>query len=48
MANVNIKSEKTPPFGGIFHVRECFSRLVSPIIDKLIVIVLKIISKLIC
>lgn len=34
MAKVNIKSEKLTPFGGIFHVRECFSRFVSPIIDK--------------
>ena len=34
MAKVNIKSEKLTPSGGIFHVRECFSRFVSPVIDK--------------
>ena len=27
MAKVQIKSEKITPFGGIFHVRELFSRL---------------------
>ena len=26
MAKVSIKSEKITPFGGIFHVRELFSR----------------------
>jgi hypothetical protein len=26
MAKVQIKSEKITPFGGIFHVRELFSR----------------------
>lgn len=30
MANVQIKSEKITPFGGIFHVREHFSRFVGP------------------
>ena len=36
MAKVSIKSEKITPFGGIFHVREQFSRYVSPIIDKVL------------
>ena len=27
-ANISIKSEKLTPFGGIFHVRELFSRYV--------------------
>jgi len=26
MAKINIKSEKLTPFGGIFHVRNMFSR----------------------
>ena len=30
MAKVSIKSEKITPFGGIFHVRELFSRYVGP------------------
>ena len=30
MAKVQIKSEKITPFGGIFHVREQFSRFVGP------------------
>ena len=34
MAKVSIKSEKITPFGGIFHVRELFSRYVGPVIDK--------------
>ena len=34
MAKVSIKSEKITPFGGIFHVREHFSRFVGPVIDK--------------
>jgi hypothetical protein len=34
VAKVQIKSEKITPFGGIFHVRELFSRFVAPIIDK--------------
>ena len=34
MAKVQIKSEKITPFGGIFHVRELFSRFVGPVIDK--------------
>ncbi len=36
VAKVQIKSEKITPFGGIFHVRELFSRFVAPIIDKVI------------
>ena len=35
-AKVQIKSEKNTPFGGIFHVRELFSRFVAPIIDKVL------------
>ena len=34
MAKVSIKSEKITPFGGIFHVREHFSRFVGLVIDK--------------
>ncbi len=34
MAKVQIKSEKVTPFGGIFHVRELFSRYMAPIIDQ--------------
>ena len=33
MAKVQIKSEKITPFGGIFHVREQFSRFVGPVIE---------------
>jgi len=36
MAKVQIKSEKVTPFGGIFHVRELFSRFVGPVIDKVL------------
>ncbi len=36
MAKVSIKSEKITPFGGIFHVRELFSRFVGPAIDKVL------------
>ena len=36
MAKVQIKSEKVTPFGGIFHVRELFSRYMAPIIDKVL------------
>jgi len=36
MAKVSIKSEKVTPFGGIFHVRELFSRYMAPIIDKVL------------
>ena len=36
MAKVQIKSEKITPFGGIFHVRELFSRYVGPVIDKVL------------
>ena len=34
VAKVRIKSEKITPFGGIFHVKEHFSRFVGPVIDK--------------
>ena len=34
MAKIQIKSEKITPFGGIFHVRELFSRFLGPVIDK--------------
>ncbi len=36
MAKISIKSEKITPFGGIFHVREQFSRFVGPVIDKVL------------
>ena len=36
MAKVQQKSEKISAFGGIFHVRELFSRFVAPIIDKVL------------
>ena len=36
MAKVSIKSEKITTFGGIFHVREHFSRFVGPVIDKVL------------
>jgi hypothetical protein len=36
VAKVQIKSEKITPFGGIFHVRELFSRFVGPVIDKVL------------
>ncbi len=36
VAKVQIKSEKITPIGGIFHVRELFSRFVAPIIDKVL------------
>ena len=36
MAKVSIKYEKITPFGGIFHVREQFSRFVGPVIDKVL------------
>ena len=36
MAKVSIKSEKITPFGGIFQVREQFSRYIGPIIDKVL------------
>ena len=36
MAKISIKSEKVTPFGGIFHVRELFSRFVGPVIDKVL------------
>ena len=36
MAKVSIKSEKLSPFGGIFHVREHFSRFVGLVIDKVL------------
>ena len=34
MAKISIKSERLTPFGGIFHVRELFSRYVGSVIDK--------------
>ena len=36
MAKVQIKSEKITPFGGIFHVRDQFSRFVGPVINKVL------------
>ena len=36
MAKVQIKYERITPFGGIFHVRELFSRFVGPVIDKVL------------
>ena len=36
VAKVQIKSEKITPFGGIFHVRELFSRYVGPVIDEVL------------
>ena len=36
MAKVQIKSEKFTLFGGIFHVRDQFSRFVGPVIDKVL------------
>ena len=36
MAKKQIKSEKITPFGGIFHVRELFSRFLGPVIDKVL------------
>ena len=33
---LHIKSEKLSPFGGIFHMREQFSRFVGPVIDKVL------------
>ena len=36
MTKVEIKSEKITPFGGIFHVREHFSRFVGPVINKVL------------
>ena len=37
MTKISIKSEKLTPFGGIFHVRELFSRYVGSVIDKVLV-----------
>ena len=36
MAKVSIKYEEITPFGGIFHVREQFSRYVGLVIDKVL------------
>ena len=36
MAKVQIKSERITHFGGIFYVRELFSRYVGPVIDKVL------------
>ena len=33
---VQIKSDKITPFGGIFYLRELFSRYVGPAIDKVL------------
>ena len=33
MANINIKSQKITPFGGIIHVMEKFDRYIGPVID---------------
>ena len=45
VAKVQIKSEKITPFGGIFHVRELFSRFVAPIIDKVLLIMGSFVGK---
>ena len=37
MAKINIKSEKSTPIEGIFHVRELFSHYEEPFIDKVLV-----------
>ena len=34
MANVQIKSEKHTPFGGIFSIMEQFDSMLSPVIDQ--------------
>ena len=34
MANVQIKSEKLTPFGGIFSIMEQFNSMISAIIDQ--------------
>ena len=34
MAKVRIKTEIATPLGGIFHVRELFSRYIAPIFNK--------------
>ena len=36
MAKLSIKYEKITPFGGIFHVREQFSRYAGLVIDKVL------------
>ena len=36
MAKISIKTEKITPFGGIFHMRELFSRFAGPVIDKVL------------
>lgn len=36
MAKVSIKYETITPLGGIFYVREQFSRFVPPVIDKVL------------
>ena len=36
MAKENLKSETIIPLGGIFHVRELFSRYVGPVIDEVL------------
>ena len=32
----NIRKKKITPFGGIFHVREMFSRYMDSVIDKVL------------
>ena len=36
MAKLSIKSERITPFGGIYYVRELFSRYIGPIIDEVL------------
>ena len=36
MAKVQQKSEKITPFGGIYYVRELFSRYIGPVIDEVL------------
>ena len=44
MAKVQIKSEKITSIGGIFHVRELFSRYMGPAIKKLDGLLVKVLS----
>jgi hypothetical protein len=36
MAKLSIKSERITPFGGIYYVRELFSRYIGPVIDEVL------------
>ena len=36
MAKLSIKSERITPFGGIYYVREFFSRYIGPVIDEVL------------